>query len=85
MITESHLNVVRKVLEGEMTHAQLVSNEWPNSALNNQHRATVAVTMLLIHAEQCCWSDSKNSWVLRRPGLEKRLPPCSEALNAKLC
>lgn len=88
MLNNSHLDVVRRVLTGEMTHAQLISTEQSNSKLNNQHRVAVAVTILLIHAEQCCWNDGKSPWALHRPGLEKTFaallgsPTRQVALNA---
>jgi len=70
-LTDSHLNIVRQVLEGEMSHAELIRRDVSKSRLNAQHRVAVAVTILLIHAEQACCKGGETPWLLHRPGIEK--------------
>lgn len=70
MLNQSHLDVVRQVLEGKMSHAELVSTERSQHKFNAQHRAAAAMAILLVHADWCC-QDEGGKQMLRKPGLRK--------------
>jgi hypothetical protein len=48
MLTEKHLDVVRRVLEGKITYGMLVSKEPCQERIDGNHRAAVAVALMLI-------------------------------------
>ena len=70
MLNQSHLQAARQVLEGEMSHAELISTERSQHKFNSQHRAAAAMAILLVHADLCCQNEDGNQ-MLGKPGLRR--------------